>query len=192
MGVERFVSRRVTLAIIWSDNGTNFGVKKELRENIEKWNTVNIAAELAHKSIKWRFNAPSAPQQGGIWERLVRSFKRIHYTIRGTRCFTEEVLNTIYCLVEHALNSRPLTPVSAYQCDLGAITPKHFLIGNQATAIPPIVGIDDFDHRQRYAHAPSYANTIWSCWIKEYVPAPNRRSKWQMPAEKHLKTGVGS
>ena len=67
MGLERFVSRRSTPAIIWSDNGTNFvGAEKELRENIEKWNTINIAVELAHKSIKWRFNPPRVPQQGGI------------------------------------------------------------------------------------------------------------------------------
>ena len=61
MGVEQFVSRRGTPAIIWSDNGINFvGAEKELRENIEKWNTINIAAELAHKGIKWRFSSPSA------------------------------------------------------------------------------------------------------------------------------------
>ena len=38
-------------------------------------------------------------------------------------------------------------------------------------------------------HAQSYANAIWSRWIKEYVPALNRRSKWQTPADHHLKTG---
>ena len=114
MGVERFVSRRRTHAIIWSDNGTNFvGAEKELRENIEKWITINIAVELAHKGIKWRFNPPSAPHQGGIWERLVRSFKRILYTILGTRRLTDELLNNTFCLVEHALNSRPTTSVSA-------------------------------------------------------------------------------
>ena len=49
MGVEWFVSRRGTSAMIWSDNGINFiGAEKELRESIEKWNVVNIAAELAH------------------------------------------------------------------------------------------------------------------------------------------------
>ena len=43
IGVERFVSCRGTPAIIWSDNGTNFvGAEKELRQNIEKWNTINI------------------------------------------------------------------------------------------------------------------------------------------------------
>ena len=139
--------------------------------------------------IKWRFNPPSAPHQGGIWERLVRSFKRVLYTILGTRRLTHDVLNTTFCLVEHALNSRPLTPVSADPSDLGAITPNHFLLGNQATGIPSIVGVDEFDHRKRYARAQSYANAIWSRWIKEYVPALNRRSKWQTPAEHHLKVG---
>ena len=108
MGVERFVSRRGTPAMIWSDNGTNFiGAEKELRECVEKWNTLNIAAELAHKGIKWRFNPTSAPHQGGIWERLVRSFKRVLYSILGTRRLRDEVLNTTFCLVEYALNHVP-------------------------------------------------------------------------------------
>ena len=190
MGVERFVSRRGTPAMIWSDNGTNFiGAEKELRESIEKWNVVNIAAELAHKGIKWRFNPPSAPHQGGIWERLVRSFKRVLYTILGTRRLTDEVLHTTFCLVENALNSRPLTPVSADPCDLNALTPNHFLLGEYSTGIPSVVGKNELDHRKRYARAQSYANAIWSRWIREYVPTLNRRSTWQTPAEQHLKTG---
>ena len=133
--------------------------------------------ELAHKGIKWRFNAPGAPHQGGIWERLVRSFKRVLYTILGTRRLTDEVLNTTFCLVEHALNSRPLTTVSADPSDLGALTPNHFLLANHASSLPSIIGVDEFDHRKRYARAQSYANAIWSRWIKDYVPALNRRSK---------------
>ena len=141
---------------------------------MEKWNTLNIAAELAHKGINWRFNPPCAPQ-GRIWERLVRSFKRVLYTS--------------FCLVEYALNSRPLTPVSADPSDLGAITPNHFLLGNQATRTPSIVGVDEFDYRKRYARAQSYASAIWTRWLREYVPALNRRSMWQTPAEQQLKVG---
>ena len=47
MGVERFVWRRATPAMNWSDNGNNFnGAEKPFPESIEKWNVVNIAAEL--------------------------------------------------------------------------------------------------------------------------------------------------
>ena len=189
MGVERFVSRRSTPAMIWSGNGTNIiGAGEKLRESIEKWNVVNIAAELAHKGIKWRFNPPSAPHQGGIWKRLVRSFKRVLYTILGTRRLTDGILHTTFYLVENALNSRPFTPLSADPCDLNALTPNHFLLGEYSTRIPSVVGNNEFDHRKRYAPAQSYANAIWSRWIREYVPTLNRRSKWQTPSEQHLKT----
>ena len=171
-------TRRGTPAMIWSDNGTNFiGAEKELRECVEKWNTLNIATELAHNGIKWRFNPPSAPLQGVL------------YTILGTRRLTDEVLNNTFFVVEYALNSRPLTPVSADPSDLGAIRPNQFLLGNQATGNLSIVGVDEFDHRKRYSRAQSYANAIWARWLKEYVPALNRRSKWQTPAEQHLKVG---
>ena len=140
---------------------------------MQKWNALNIATELAYKGIKWRFNPPSAPHQGDIWERLVRSFKRVLYTILGTRRLTDEVLITTFCLVEYALNSRPLAPVSAHPSDQGAITPNHFLLVTQATGIPSIVGVDEFDHRPRTVLRQS----IWARWLKEFVPALNRRAK---------------
>ena len=93
-------------------------------------------------------------------------------------------MNTTFCLVEYAQKSRPLTPVSADPSDLGAITLNHFLLGNQATGTPSIFGVDEFDHRKRYARAQTYANARW---LEEYVPALNRRSKRQTPAEQHLK-----
>ena len=159
------------------------------RRNIENWITINIAAEVAHKGVKLRFNPPSAPQQGGIWKKLVRGFKRVLYITLGTRRLTDEVLNTTFWLVEYALNPLPLAPVSADPSGLGAIIPNPFLLGNQASGIPSIVGVDEFDHRKRYARAQSYANAIWARWLKEYVPALNRSPNWQTPAEQHLKIG---
>ena len=52
MGVERFVYRWRTPAIIWSVNGTNFvGAERELRKNIEMWNNINSAAKLARRGL---------------------------------------------------------------------------------------------------------------------------------------------
>ena len=101
------------------------------------------------------------------------------FTILGTRRLTDDVLNSTFCLVEYALNSCPLTPVSVDPSDLGAITPNLFLIGNQATRTRSIVGVDEFDHRKRYARAQSYTNATWARWFMDYISALNSRSKWR-------------
>ena len=59
VGIDWFASCRETPNMIWSENGTKFfGTEVELRENIENWNTNNIAAELAHKGFGWKFKPP--------------------------------------------------------------------------------------------------------------------------------------
>ena len=98
-------------------------------------------------------------------------------------------MNPTFCPIDYALNARPLTPVSANSSELGTITPNFFLPDNQVTRITSIVGVDEFDHRKWYAHAQSYVNENWECLLKQYVPALNRRSKWQKPSEQHLKFG---
>ena len=145
---------------------TSLAQKIKLREKIEKWNTINIAAEIAHKGIKWRFNPPNPSHKGWICERLVLIFKRILYNILGNRRLIDQVLSITFCLVEHALNSRPITPASAEPSDLGSITSNYFLLGNQAAAIPSAIGVDEFYQRQRYARAQSYAIAIWSRFSK--------------------------
>ena len=61
MGIERFIARRGTPSVIWSDNGTNFvGAEKELLNCIQSWND-QAPPELAKKAIKWKFNPPAAP-----------------------------------------------------------------------------------------------------------------------------------
>ena len=128
MDTNILCNRNGTPALIWSDNGAKLiGAEKKLRDSIEKC--------------------------GGILEMLVRSLKRVLYTILGTRCLADEVLYTKFCLVEYALNSRPLTPVSADPPDLGAITLINFLLDNHATGIRSIVGVEEFDQHKRSARA---------------------------------------
>ena len=99
------------------------------------------------------------------------------YDILGSRRVTEEVLGTTPCLVEQALNSRPITPVSSDSCELEASTPNHFLFGQHATSFPSLLLGELFDQKKRYVRAQSYANAIWSRWLREYVPSLNKRVK---------------
>lgn len=65
---RRFISRSGKLNTVWSDNGTNFiGARKELAVYVSKPDGC-----LASEEITWKFNPPSAPNFGGIWESAVK------------------------------------------------------------------------------------------------------------------------
>ena len=189
MGIERFAAPRGTPSVLWSDNGTNFiASDKELLLNVRNWNQQVLAESLVKKGIKWKFNSPSAPHHGGVWERLVRSFKHVCYAVLGNRRLTDEILATTFCLVEQSLNARPLMPASADATDLDALTPNHFLHGTSGSVLPSHQQAD-VDHRKRYARAQAYSDIVWSRWLREYVPTLNRRSKWSSHSNRDLKTG---
>ena len=157
MGTERFIARRGKPSTIWSDNGSNFiGAEKELLACIKSWNGI-APTIFAHTVVAWKFNPPGAPHHGGSWERLVRSVKRVVYDILGSRLVTEELLGTTPCLVEQALNSRSITPVSTDSRELDALTPNHFLLGQHATSFPSLLPGDYFDHKKRIVQAQLYA-----------------------------------
>ena len=116
---------------------------------------LSLASNLVGISIP-----PGAPHHGGPWERMVRSCKRVFYSILGTRRLTDEVLSTTFCLVEQALNARPLTPVTDDPSELDALTPNHFLLGRPSASLPPAVSNSDPNLRKRYTKAQDYANGI--------------------------------
>ena len=81
MGNQRFCARRGIPSVIWSNNGTNFvASEKKLLLNIKNWNQLEPDT-LVKKGIRWKFNPPSAPHRGGVWERVVRSFKHVVYAV---------------------------------------------------------------------------------------------------------------
>ena len=111
-GIERFIAKRGMPIVIWCDNGTNLvGAEIKFNEVTRHWNDYTPAA-LVCKGISWKFNPTSVRHQGGSWERMVRSCKRVFYNIRGNHRMTDETLNNTFCLVEQALNNRLQTPVS--------------------------------------------------------------------------------
>ena len=93
-----------------------------------------------------RRHPPSVASQAGIRERLMRSCKRVLYTILGLCRLTAEVLIATFCLVDQATYSRPLTPINAKPSDMTASLPNHFLLGNQVSSTPSFIGVDELDH----------------------------------------------
>ncbi|GBO98363.1 hypothetical protein EVAR_31_1 [Eumeta japonica] len=104
LALRRFMVRRGTPTVMYSDNATNFTkANKELKEaalEVEKYATA--------KQIVWKFIPPGAPHMGGAWERMIRTIKSSLYAVLKERKPREETLHTLLLEVEHIVNSRPI------------------------------------------------------------------------------------
>ena len=125
----RMTSRRGTPTYVISDNGTNFvGAERELQELVEAHDTDRITQETRkYHPIEWKFNPPSAPHFGGVFEALIKSAKKAIKAILGDADVTDEELHSAIG-AERLLNSRPIPYVSSDPNDLSPLTPSHFLV----------------------------------------------------------------
>ena len=94
--------------------------------------------------IDWKFNPPSVPHFGGVFEALIKSAKKAIKAILGEADNNDEDLHTAICGAERLLNSRPITYVSSDPNDLSPLTPSHFLVGEIGGPFAP----EAIDHEQ--------------------------------------------
>ena len=128
-GYQRFVSRQGKPKEIYSDNGTNFtGAERELREALERLDQSKVYSRLRTDDVQWSFNPPEASHQGGVWERIIRSVRKILGALLKEQLVNDETLSTLLCEVEKILNDRPLTPVSDHPDDPETLTPSKLLL----------------------------------------------------------------
>ncbi|XP_068687804.1 uncharacterized protein [Montipora foliosa] len=126
---RRFIARRGQVKEIYSDNGTNFtSGERELHDAISEWNQKKIHNSLLQKNIKWTFSPPDGSHFVGIWERCIRTIRKILRSLLREQITDDESLLTLMCEVESILNSRPISAVSSDPCDLEALTPNHLLL----------------------------------------------------------------
>ena len=162
------------------DNGTNFvGAECELWELVEAHDTDRIMQETSkYHPIDWKFNPPSAPHLGGVFEPLIKSVKKAIKAVLGDRDGTDKKLHLAICAVERLLNSWPITYVSSDPDDLSPLTPSCFReIGG---LFPP----EDIDHdqaynpRKRLHRVQQLLGQFWKRWRQEFLPSLNVRKKW--------------
>ena len=116
---RRFVSRRVCVSVMISDNGRNF-VSNE---------TVGFVNGLG---VDWRLNMSLTPSHGGFFERMVRSMKTLLRKTLQTAKLTHEKLQRAPYEVEQIINNCPIT---SYYSDNeeSCLTPNHLIILHQRT-----------------------------------------------------------
>ncbi|XP_070578819.1 uncharacterized protein [Ptychodera flava] len=180
--IRRFIARRGQVRSIRSDNGTNFvAADKELKESIRRWNQEKIAEMLHQQDIKWEFNPPAGSHFGGVWERHIRTIRKIIFSLLKEQPLrmSDEALRTLFCEVEAIINSRPITRLSEDPNDLEALTPNHLLMLKPKQALPPgLFQKNDNYVRRRWRQVQYLADIFWKRWMKEYLPLLQERQKW--------------
>lgn len=123
---RRFVTRKGQVYVMRSDNGTNLvGAEKEMREAI-KGISRKSQTERNQKGITWILNPPAGSHFGGIWERQIRSDRRILNQILKQHLLDDKRLYTLFCEVESIVNGRPITRVGGgLECTLNLLLSCH-------------------------------------------------------------------
>lgn len=180
--LRRFSARRGPVALMRSDNGTNFvGAQRELLKHFDDFSYEKFHCKIAKQGIKWIFNPPKGSHHGGVWERLIRSIRSILsglMTEFGTQ-LDDEGFNTLMCEVESILNSRPLTNISDDPKDLKPLTPAMLLTMKEDTEVANEYQSAQVYSRARWRRVQYMSQLFWNRWRKEYLHLLQERSKWQ-------------
>ena len=184
--LRRFIARRGPVREMRSDNGSNFvGAHNELLQAIQEMDHEEIRAKLQRENIDWTFNPPAASHMGGVWERQIKTTRKILAGLMDEygHCLDEESFRTLLCEVEAVINSRPLTTVSGEPDDLEPLTPNHILTTKSNVILPPPGKFqkNDVYMRRRWRRVQYLANLFWTRWKKEYLVVMQERRKWQHP-----------
>ncbi|XP_069979436.1 uncharacterized protein [Penaeus vannamei] len=181
-GASREVSSlRGPVKSIRSDNGTNLvGAEKVLRQELQLLDQTAICDTKSTRGISWCFNPPHASHFGGVWERQIRSIRRVLSGICYQQTLTDDSLHTLLCEVEAIINGRPLTRVTDDPDCLQPLTPSMLL--NLKGSPGPVMNTDNKNlyARRRWKQVQYLADLFWKRWSKEYLPLLQERQKWNI------------
>ena len=118
---------------------------------------------------------------GGVWERQIRSIRRVLATVMTEQVPTNETLTTFLVMAEGIINNRPMTPTSSDPNDLEPLTPNHLLIHRPATMPKGMIERDMSSYRNHWRQVQHLANEFWKRWSREYLISLRQRTIWHGP-----------
>ena len=180
--LRRFICRRGNVQEVLSDNGTNLkSGYKEIKKSIDEWNENAIHNFLRQRNISWKFNPPYSSHFSGIYEREIRTIRKVFGALLTEQPMklSDENLNTLMCEIESTLNSIPLTEVTSDVHSAAAITPNDLLLLNSGCTYPPgIFNKGDVYAKRRWKQIQYLADVFWRRWSRQYLSSLQRRQKW--------------
>ncbi len=187
---RRLVSIRGAVRSLRSDCGSNFiGANREIRAELDALNHQQIKEQLSNQSCDYtvyKFNKPYASHTGGIWERQIRSVRRVMSSLLsslGTQ-LDDESLRTFLCEAAGIVNSRPLSVDTLADVNSPKpISPNSILTMKSSVILPPPGNFEEEQTytKRRWRTVQYLSEQFWRRWRKEYIQNLQVRSKWCKP-----------
>ena len=195
--LRRFIGQRENVRLIRSDNGKNFvGASAELTKAFTEMNHQKINQFMQDNGggwMSWKRKPPAASSMGGVWDRQIRSARRILESLLKTNgaSLSDESLRTLLVEVEAIVNSRPLTTDLLSDANsLIPLSPINLLTIKSKVVMPPsrIFSTPDIYSRKHWRRAQHISNEFWDRWRKEVLMTLQGRQKWNSP-KRNCKVG---
>ena len=179
-----FLALRGVVKTIFCDQGTNFvGGNNELKNAMTELDHNKLEVSLSKKQVEFKFNVPHASEQGGVWERQIRTVRNVLKSVidfANTR-LDDSSLRTLFYEATYIVNNRPLSPVSLNDpLAEPPITPNALLHGRLEAVLPPPATFcaQDVYARKRWRRVQHLCELFWNKWKKEYLLHLQQRQKW--------------
>ena len=172
---RRLQSVRGPVQQVRCDQGTNFvGAESELKRKMKSL------------SCDFTFNVPHDSHAGGVWERQIRSARRILSGLmtKHQERLSTEGLRTLLYEVTYVINSRPLTAPSPNDWSDPLISPNLLLTGKTEVIIP--FAADNqrgVCAKKMWERVQALTNIFWGKWRQDYLSDQQSRRKWKRPAQ---------
>ena len=191
---RRFVCIRGKVDRLRSDCGTNFiGAERALRFELDAIDDEKVRSQLRKDSCEYIFNVPSASHAGGVWERQIKSVRRVMCSLLSTvgTQLDEECLHTFLCEAAAIINSRPLSVDNlADPVNFMPISPSNLITGKPSIVMSPPGNFtnDDLYSSRRWKRTQFVVNQFWLKYRVEILQNLQLRKKWCKPCT-NLKEG---
>ncbi|XP_061191724.1 uncharacterized protein LOC133199952 [Saccostrea echinata] len=171
------IRKLISKCTICRRQGSSVGEQK--MANLPEDRLIPDEPPFTRRNIDWKFNPPAGSHHGGVWERIIRSVRKVLNNVLREQVLDDEGIHTLMCEIESILNGRPITRCSDQHVDLEALTPNHLLLMKTKPNLPPGVFVKEHNYcRRRWKQIQYMANLFWKRWTREYLPLLQERHKW--------------
>ncbi|XP_048576716.1 uncharacterized protein LOC116603307 [Nematostella vectensis] len=187
--LRRFFALRGHAKLLRCDCGTNFvGAKTGLDSAMKELNKEDAERFVREQGCEWILNPPHASHFGGVWERQIRTIRRVldgMFAELGDHQLTHDLLVTLIAEVAAIVNARPISALPMDADQPQPLSPAMLLSMKERPTGPPPGRFlpTDIYARRRWRCVQYLAEQVWSRWRREYLQNLQPREKWNGTTE---------